>query len=64
VDEEIARRGYHYDRTAVAHALTDLVKENILTREGVMRNYTYIQKKPPGDARQLPSASPTTSAAA
>jgi hypothetical protein len=52
VHEEIARRGYHYDRTAVAHALTDLVKENILTREGEMRNYSYIQKKPPGEAAQ------------
>jgi hypothetical protein len=50
VHDEIARRGYHYDRTAVAHALTDLVKENILTREGVMRNYSYIQKKPPGES--------------
>jgi hypothetical protein len=49
VHDEIARRGYHYDRTAVAHALTDLVKENILTREGAMRNYSYIQKKPPGE---------------
>ena len=47
VHDEIARRGFHYDRTAVAHALTDLVKENILTREGEMRNYSYIQKKPP-----------------
>jgi hypothetical protein len=49
VHDEIARRGYHYDRTAVAHALTDLVKENILTREGEMRNYSYIQKKPPNE---------------
>ena len=47
VHEEIARRGYHYDRTAVSHALTDLVRENTLPRQGNMRNYTYIQKKPP-----------------
>ncbi len=46
VHEEIARRGYHYDRTAVSHSLTDLVRENLLTREGNMRNYTYIQKRP------------------
>ena len=46
VHEEIARRGYHYDRTAVSHSLTDLVRENTLTREGNMRNYTYIQKRP------------------
>ncbi len=48
VHQEIARRGYNYDRTAVSHSLTDLVRENILTRLGNMRNYTYIQKRPPG----------------
>ncbi|MGI0081169.1 MAG: hypothetical protein ACRECH_16285 [Nitrososphaerales archaeon] len=48
VHEEIARRGYHYDRTAVSHSLRELVIENVLTREGNMRNYTYIQKRPPG----------------
>jgi hypothetical protein len=47
VDEELARRGYHYDRSAISHALTDLVREGILTREGVPRNYHYVQKKPP-----------------
>ncbi len=50
VHEEIARRGYHYDRTAVSHSLRELVIENVLTREGNMRNYTYIQKRPPGRA--------------
>lgn len=25
-DAEMARRGFHYDRTAAAHALIDLVK--------------------------------------
>jgi hypothetical protein len=47
VDEELARRGYHYDRSAISHALTDLVREGILTREGEPRNYHYVQKKPP-----------------
>ena len=47
VHEELARKGYHYDRTAVSHTLTDLVRENTLTRVGTMRNYRYIQKKPP-----------------
>jgi hypothetical protein len=47
VHEEIARRGYNYDRTAVSHSLTDLVREGVLTRMGNMRNYTYIQKRPP-----------------
>jgi len=44
---EMARRGFHYDRTAVAHALIDLVKENILTRDGKPRRYRYAQKRPP-----------------
>jgi hypothetical protein len=47
VHEELARRGYNYDRTAVSHTLTDLVRENILTRMGRPRNYRYIQKRPP-----------------
>lgn len=46
VHEELARRGYHYDKTAVSHSLTDLVRENMLTRQGNTRNYTYIQKRP------------------
>lgn len=47
VDSELSRRGYHYDKTAVSHTLTDLVREGILTRQGSMRNYRYVQKKPP-----------------
>ncbi|MEM2760521.1 MAG: hypothetical protein QXU32_11630 [Nitrososphaerales archaeon] len=47
VHEELSRRGYNYDRTAVSHSLTDLVRENLLTRTGTMRAYRYIQKKPP-----------------
>jgi hypothetical protein len=47
VHTELARRGFHYDRTAVAHALIDLVKEGILTREGKPRRYQYAQKRPP-----------------
>jgi hypothetical protein len=47
VHEELSRRGYNYDRTAVSHSLTDMVRENILTRTGTMRNYRYIQKRPP-----------------
>lgn len=56
VHDEIARKGYHYDRTAVAHALTDLVKENILTRQGEMRNYIYIQKRPAGETATVEPA--------
>lgn len=51
VHEEIARRGYHYDRTAVSHSLADLVLSNILSRQGNMRNYAYIQKRPPDSAK-------------
>ena len=47
VHSELARRGFHYDRTAVAHALIDLVKEGILTRRGRPRRYQYTQKRPP-----------------
>jgi len=47
VHNEMARKGYHYDRSAVAHALMDLVKENILNRQGPARRYQYVQKKPP-----------------
>jgi BMFP domain-containing protein YqiC len=49
VHEELSRRGYNYDRTAVSHSLTDMVRENILTRIGTMRSYRYIQKRPPND---------------
>ena len=47
VHAELARKGFHYDRTAVAHALVDLVKDNILTRIGKPRRYQYAQKRPP-----------------
>ncbi len=46
VHEELRRRGYNYDKSAVSHALTDLVREGILTRVGTMRAYRYIQKRP------------------
>ena len=47
VHTELARKGFHYDRTAVAHALVDLVKDGILTRIGKPRRYQYAQKRPP-----------------
>ena len=47
VHEELGRRGYNYDKTAVAHSLADMVREGILTRTGTMRNFRYIQKRPP-----------------
>jgi hypothetical protein len=47
VHSEMAKLGFHYDRTAVAHALIDLAKEGILTREGRPRRYRYAQKRPP-----------------
>lgn len=54
VHEEMSRRGYHYDRTAVAHALVDLVREGTLFRDGSMRNYRYIQKYPTKGTQQPP----------
>lgn len=47
VHGELGRRGFHYDRTAVAHALVDLVREGVLTRVGRPRRYKYLQKRPP-----------------
>lgn len=47
VHNEMMRIGFHYDRTAVAHALLDLVKDGVLTREGKPRRYLYAQKRPP-----------------
>ena len=47
VHTELARKGFHYDRTAVAHALVDLVKDNILTRIGKPRTIPIRTKKTP-----------------
>jgi hypothetical protein len=44
--EEMSRRGYHYDRTAVSHTLVDMVREGILYRDGGQRNFRYVQKHP------------------
>jgi hypothetical protein len=44
IHEELLRRGYSYDRTAVSHSLTDMVREGLLIREGTARNYHYLQK--------------------
>ncbi|MCS7120574.1 MAG: hypothetical protein RMJ07_04160 [Nitrososphaerota archaeon] len=46
IHEEMTRIGYHYDRTAVAHVLLDLVRDGILTRDGKARRYVYVQKRP------------------
>lgn len=43
---ELSKRGYNFDRSAIAHALHDLTKEGILTRLGRTRRYRYIQKTP------------------
>jgi hypothetical protein len=44
--EELEKRGYHFDRTAVAHSLLDLVREGYLKRIGTARNFRYIQNNP------------------
>lgn len=41
VVEELARRGHHYDATAVSHVLLDLVREGMLVRRGRPRRYVY-----------------------
>lgn len=46
VHQELTKMGYNYDKTAVSHSLTDMVREGILSRVGTLRNYRYIQKKP------------------
>ncbi|MEM1544074.1 MAG: hypothetical protein QXH97_02070 [Candidatus Bathyarchaeia archaeon] len=52
VHKEMTRIGYHYDRTAVAHVLLDLVRDGILTREGKAKRYLYAQKRPPPQQAQ------------
>ena len=51
VVQELAKRGYHYDPTAVSHSLLDLVREKALIREGVPRRYTY--RKAASDQRKI-----------
>ncbi len=46
VYEELTKRGYYFDKSAISHALSSLVKEGILTRMGKERRYTYVQKIP------------------
>ncbi len=46
VYNELSSKGYNYDKTAVSHALNDLLKEGILTRLGNARRFRYIQKRP------------------
>ncbi len=41
---ELARRGHHYDPTAVAHVLLDMVREGGLVRTGRPRRYLYSER--------------------
>lgn len=43
--QELAKRGYNYDSTAVSHSLLDLVREKILAREGTPRRYIYYSSE-------------------
>jgi len=43
VASELSRRGFSYDRTAIAHVLLDMVRQDILRREGEARRYAYIE---------------------
>ncbi|MBM1154405.1 hypothetical protein DRN94_000820 [archaeon] len=42
--ERLRVKGYTYDRTAVAHALLDLVREGVLVREGRPRSFVYRRR--------------------
>ncbi|MEM4021617.1 MAG: hypothetical protein QXI18_04530 [Nitrososphaerota archaeon] len=46
VVQELAKKGYHYDSTAIAHSLLDLVREKALVREGIPRRYAYRKPSP------------------
>jgi len=48
VVQELARRGYNYNSTAVSHSLLDLVRERVLSREGTPRRYVYYRSKKGG----------------
>ncbi|MEM2015970.1 MAG: hypothetical protein QW718_00305 [Nitrososphaerota archaeon] len=55
--QELARRGYNYDSTAVSHSLLDLVRERILTREGSPRRYVYYKTQAmPGSSVEVKSS--------
>lgn len=47
VVEELSKRGYNYNSTAVSHSLMDLTRSGLLTRFGTPRTYRYVQKRPP-----------------
>lgn len=46
---ELARRGHHYDPTAVSHGLLDLVRRMRLVREGRPKRYLYRVAKGSGE---------------
>lgn len=49
VSEEVARRGYTYDSTAVAHVLLDMIRQGTLERSGPARRYVYRIAKEGGE---------------
>ncbi len=55
--QELARRGYSYNSTAVSHSLLDLVRERVLVREGSPRRYTYIRASDVGGEKAESQAS-------
>jgi len=57
VTAELSRRGFNYDRTAVAHVLLDMVREGLLKREGEARRYAYMQAAQRGVAQESASHS-------
>jgi hypothetical protein len=45
---ELGKRGYSYDSTAVAHSLLDLVRREVLGREGKPKRYLYFARRKGG----------------
>lgn len=44
---ELLRRGFNYDKTAVAHSLANAVREGFLIRRGKPGKYLYMQREAP-----------------
>lgn len=55
VYQEVKRRGYGFDATAVAHVLLELVREEVLDRDGSPRRYQYRERRRV-DVKEVPAA--------
>jgi len=46
VVDECKRRGFNFSGPTIANVLRDLTRRGLLTREGKIKDYSYIQKRP------------------